>query len=371
MVLGAFLAAVILLYNKFEKFAGWVDKFMGWNRPDDQKDELVETTKDFDKGLEDNEVSQEEIDAYKGETDEQIALQEDVVAYEEGREKVKMAETLAQSATSSLANAPKIQGPVTELVRGTKDTFTNAAKVAADSADDGTKTALKETTKSVVKDSSKTLAKTGMGVLKMTSKGLLPVQALLTVAEIRANLMESDDVEATIEEMWESGKLAKEDYDAAKAALASKRKQDVAKPWWQTGVGALVATGVGLALTATGVGAPLGLAIVAGTATTASLATGAIVDKAYDGDEILEEMGLLQTADSANANLDEMVEIQQNTMEKANAILEGNRALNDLESAGSGVGNSLAMSSSVDNSTSIEAGNTSSPQDPNQRAVNE
>ena len=210
-----------------------------------------------------------------------------------------------------------------------------------------------------------------MGVLKMTSKGLLPVQALLTVAEIRANLMESDDVEATIEEMWESGKLAKEDYDAAKAALASKRKQDVAKPWWQTGVGALVATGVGLALTATGVGAPLGLAIVASSATAASLATGAVVDKAYDGDEILEEMGLLQTADSANANLDEMVEIQQNTMEKANAILEGNRALNDLESAGSGVGNSLAMSSSVDNSTSIEAGNTSSPQDPNQRAVNE
>lgn len=370
VILGAFLGAVILLYNKFEKFADWVDRFMGWNRPDDEKDNLVETTEEFTEGLEDGDVSKDEIDDYKSETDEQIEKQKEKVEYEEGRETAKLAEDVGQVAVSTMANAPKIQGPVKELISGTKNALVNA-KVTASANPNNAAKALTETTKSLLKDSGRTLGGTTMGVLKMTSKGLLPVQALFTVAEIRANLMESDDIEATIEEMWESGKLAKEDYEAAKEALESKRKQDVRKPWWQTGVGALVATGVGIALTATGVGAPLGLAIVATTATAASMATGYGVDAYHQGDEILEAMGLLDTADSANANLDDMIEIQQDTMTKANQILDGNNALNDID-AGNGNGTAIStQTSNVDNSQNISAGGNSSPQDANQRAVNE
>ena len=366
IMLGAFLAAVVLLYNKFEKFADWVDRFMGWNRPEDQKDAMVETTDEFTEGLEDNKVSQGEIDDYKEETDNQIALQEDSVEYEEGREDIKMAENAAQVARTTIANAPKVQsGVVRNFVGGVTET----AKNLSNNVDDGLKGT--KIAANAGKDVLKTAGKTTMGLMKMTSRGLLPVSMLLTGVEIAANLKESKDIEKTIEAMWDSGEMAEEDYRAAKDALDNKRKQDVRKPWWQTGVGAFVATAVGVALTATGVGAPLGLAIVATTAAGASYAAGKVVDAKYDGDEILEEMGLLQTADSANANLDDMVDLQKGTIDKANMILDANNDINDIESAGSAAGNVIASSSNIDNSQTISTSGTTPPVDPNQRAVNE
>jgi hypothetical protein len=366
IMLGAFLAAVVLLYNKFEKFADWVDRFMGWNRPEDQKDAMVETTDEFTEGLEDNKVSQGEIDDYKDETDKQIALQEDSVEYEEGREDIKMAENAAQVARTTIANAPKVQsGVVRNFVGGVTET----AKNLSNNVDDGLKGT--KIAANAGKDVLKTAGKTTMGLMKMTSRGLLPVSMLLTGVEIAANLKESKDIEKTIEAMWDSGEMAEEDYRAAKDALDNKRKQDVRKPWWQTGVGAFVATAVGVALTATGVGAPLGLAIVATTAAGASYAAGKVVDAKYDGDEILEEMGLLQTADSANANLDDMVDLQKGTIDKANMILDANNDINDIESAGSAAGNVIASSSNIDNSQTISTSGTTPPVDPNQRAVNE
>ncbi len=370
LVLGAFLAAVILLYNKFEKFAGWVDNFMGWNQLKDQKDDFDDTTSEFTEGLDDGEVTEKEIKDYEEETKGQIAEQEKVVEQEELTEDLKAGQTATEIARATMAN---MKTPTTTSIANIADNIKAPTALASNVPGPNLPNAVKpgSTAKVVAKEAGKQVLKHGTSLLKMTSRGLLPVSALLTQAEVMANLQESKDIEADIEAMYDSGELAEDDYKALKEALAEKRKEDVRKPWWQSGVALGVASAVGWGLTFTGVGTAAGIAIVAGTATVASMATGHAVDKIYTGDDFLEEKGFLQTVDSTSDNLEEMKAIQQETITKGRDILTATQEVEDVKAAGSNAGTAIASATNTDASTTITAAGGSSPTDPNQRAVNE
>lgn len=374
----ALVAAVVLLLTQLDHFSDWLKAFTG-NKEDDQRKNFETRTENYKKAMtdagNDEGLKAKLTEVYKKESNEMLAKQGDRVSQEFKEDIIDRMDNVVQSSSASavgVSTGLRLGNARTGLANLNANLAVQPQPRGVDGRFQAKPTAsvgskVSKLAQGFVR-SHPTMTNVGLKVAKFGSKGALPLSMALTWWEVKKKLAESENMGETLDEMWKSGSLEEEHYREGKKLVALKKEKDDMIPWYASGAALAAGLVVGAILTSTGVGAPVGLALIAG-ATAAygvSEAVTAGMDYMDTSDDELykfmkEKTGQEWDADKAAENLELMESQQGTTLQQGQADLT-----KAIEDAGSGGQGGVNLASVVNNSSSNSNNSftSSGPKDP-------